>query len=166
MDEIMQLLQGTSTLQDVSELASRRKEELEKAATYTVRPHFTTCGIPGQDKSWRVQVDSQVIHGELSGTPNYPGLVTGEVVIMERPDFSCDVKNKILVCQQTDPSWVPFLGLIKGLVVERGGILSHAAIVSRELKVPSVIGVANATRVLRSGQLVSLDSKLGKVVAL
>jgi pyruvate,water dikinase len=102
----------------------------------------------------------------LTGSPNYPALVTGEVVVMEQPDFSQDVKGKILVCKQTDPSWVPFLGVVKGIIVERGGILSHAAIVSRELKVPSVIGVANATRVLKSGQRVRLDSAAGKVVVL
>jgi phosphohistidine swiveling domain-containing protein len=166
MDEILQLLQGTSTTQDVRPVVAQRKRELAVAEGRTVRPHFRTSGIPSLDGSWRVSDEREVISGELSGIPNYPGVVTGEVVVMERPDFSQDVKNKILVCQQTDPSWVPFLGLIAALVVERGGILSHAAIVSRELKVPSIIGVANATRVLRSGQMVTLDSKVGKVVAL
>ena len=165
MDEVFQILQGTSTLQDLKPLVAQRRKELAAADTRTVRPHFTTRGIPARDRSWRVSEDREEVGGELSGIPNYPGLVSGEVVVMERPDFSQDVKGKILVCQQTDPSWVPFLGLIRGLVVERGGILSHAAIVSRELKVPSIIGVANATRVLRSGQLVTLDSRLGKVVA-
>ena len=166
MDEILQLLQGTSTLQDVRPLVAQRKSELTTAATRTVRPHFTTSGVPVLDPSWRVHEDQEAICGELSGTPNYPGLVTGEVLVMEHPDFSQDVRNKILVCQQSDPSWVPFLGLVKGMVVERGGILSHAAIVSRELQVPSVIGVANATRLLRSGQRVTLDSRLGKVTVL
>jgi phosphohistidine swiveling domain-containing protein len=55
---------------------------------------------------------------------------------------------------------------VKGIIVERGGILSHAAIVSRELKVPSVIGVKNATTALKSGQWVRLDSAAGKVVVL
>ncbi len=165
IDEILRILQGTSTTPDVRPLVGQRRAELAVAEKRTVRPHFTTSGIPALDRSWQVAEDRKVTCDELSGIPNYPGLVTGEVVVLERPDFSRDVKNKILVCQQTDPSWVPFLGLVKGLVVERGGILSHAAIVSRELKVPSVIGVANATRVLRSGQMVTLDSRLGKVVA-
>jgi phosphohistidine swiveling domain-containing protein len=103
---------------------------------------------------------------ELTGSPNYPALVRGEVLVMERPDFSQDVRDKIVVCRQTDPSWVPVLGLIKGLIVERGGILSHAAIVCRELQVPSIIGVADATRLLRTGQHVTLDSAQGKVTVL
>ena len=100
---------------------------------------------------------------ELTGSSNYPAVVSGEVIVMDRPDFSRDVRDKIIVCRQTDPSWVPLLGLIKGLIVERGGILSHAAIVCREFKVPSIIGVENATRLLRSGQRVTLDSAAGKV---
>jgi pyruvate,water dikinase len=126
----------------------------------------TGCGSPeaaslaGPKGSHELAAHTAV---ELTGSPNYPALVSGEVIVMERPDFSQDVRDKIVVCRQTDPSWVPLLGLIKGLIVERGGILSHAAIVCRELQVPSIIGVADATRLLRSGQRVTLDSAQGKV---
>ncbi len=166
IDEVFQLLQGTSTLKQVSVLTEQRKRELDAATQYRLQPHFTTQGVPFRDSSRFAADDEVQIQRELSGSPNYPAVVTGEVIVMEHPDFSQDVRDKILVCKQTDPSWVPFLGLVKGIIVERGGILSHAAIVSRELGVPSVIGVRDATRVLKSGQRVRLDSAAGKVVLL
>lgn len=166
MDEIFGLLQGTSTLKEVRVLAGQRQKELAASAEQALRSHFATTGIPVRDAGRIAASDPVEVPRVLSGNPNYPALVTGEVVVMEQPDFSQDVRNKILVCQQTDPSWVPFLGLVKGIIVERGGILSHAAIVCRELQVPSVIGVKHATEMLRSGQRVQLDSAAGKVVVL
>jgi phosphohistidine swiveling domain-containing protein len=166
MDEVFQVLQGTSTLKNLGVLVSERRNELDAAEQYQLMPHFATQGVPFLDRSRVAHDEGTPLQRELTGSANYPAVVTGEVVVMEQPDFSQDVKDKILVCKQTDPSWVPFLGLVKGIIVERGGILSHAAIVSRELKVPSVIGVANATRVLKSGQQVRLDSAAGKVVVL
>lgn len=166
MDEVFGLLQGTSTLRDVRVLVHTRRKELAVSAERALRPHFATDGIPVRDPGRIAASESIELPRVLSGSPNYPALVTGEVVVMEQPDFSQDVRNKILVCQQTDPSWVPFLGLVKGIIVERGGILSHAAIVCRELQVPSVIGVKHATEMLRSGQRVQLDSAAGKVVVL
>lgn len=166
MDEVFGLLQGTSTLKDVRVLVQQRQKELAAYAEYSVPSHFVTNGIPFQDTGRLTAQGTGESTDELTGSPNYPAVVTGEVVVMERPDFSQNVRDKILVCRQTDPSWVPFLGLVKGIVVERGGILSHAAIVCRELKVPSVIGVKHATEILRSGQRVQLNSAEGRVTVL
>jgi rifampicin phosphotransferase len=166
MDEVFGLLQGTSTLKDVRVLVQQRQKELTACAEYFIPSHFATNGIPIRDSGRLTVQGPGEPPDELTGSPNYPAVVTGEVVVMERPDFSQDVRDKILVCRQTDPSWVPFLGLVKGIIVERGGMLSHAAIVCRELKVPSVIGVKHATEILRSGQRVQLDSAEGRVIVL
>jgi len=182
MEEVFGVLRGTATLRDVRVLVAQRRSELAAGAAHEIQAHFTTANIPFRAETrWseaaggmlqvsraavRAAGSREPVHGapcELTGSPNYPALVSGEVIVMERPDFSRDVRDKIIVCRQTDPSWVPLLGLIKGLIVERGGILSHAAIVCRELKVPSIIGVADATRTLRTGQRVTLDSATGKV---
>ena len=166
MEEVFGTLRGTATLRDVQVLVAQRRAELAASAAHETKAHFTTEGIPFHDEARWDDAAASAIARELRGNPNYPALVTGEVMVMERPDFSQVVRDKIVVCRQTDPSWVPVLGLIKGLIVERGGILSHAAIVCRELKVPSIIGVADATRLLHSGQLVRLDSAEGKVTIL
>jgi pyruvate,water dikinase len=69
----------------------------------------------------------------------------------------------ILVARQTDPGWGPVFFLIKGLVLERGGMLSHGAIIAREYGIPTVLGINNATRLIPSGSTVSVAGDLGLV---
>ena len=69
----------------------------------------------------------------------------------------------ILVTRQTDPGWAPVFSLIRGLVIERGGMLSHGAIIAREFGLPCVVGVRNATSVIRQGSLLSIDGDRGHV---
>ena len=63
----------------------------------------------------------------------------------------------VLVTRQTDPGWGPVFPLISGLVVERGGMLSHGAIIAREFGIPSVVGVKDATRRILHGDVVTVD---------
>lgn len=73
------------------------------------------------------------------------------------------VRGDCLVTRQTDPGWAPIFYLAKGLVMERGGMLSHGAIVAREFGIPGVIAVAHATRLLRSGERIEIDGDRGLV---
>jgi pyruvate,water dikinase len=72
----------------------------------------------------------------------------------------------VLVTRQTDPAWGPVFFLIKGLVLERGGMLSHGAVVAREFGIPSVVGVRDATRRIADGQRVVVDGDRGHVTIL
>ena len=69
----------------------------------------------------------------------------------------------VLVTRQTDPGWGPVFPLISGLVVERGGMLSHGAIIAREFGIPSVVGVRDATRRISHGSVVRVDGNRGTV---
>lgn len=69
----------------------------------------------------------------------------------------------ILVTRQTDPGWGPIFPLISGLVIERGGMLSHGAIIAREFGIPSVVGVKDATRLIPHGAPVIVDGNQGIV---
>ena len=69
----------------------------------------------------------------------------------------------VLVTRQTDPGWGPVFPLISGLVVERGGMLSHGAIIAREFGIPSVVGVSDATRRIAQGSVVTVDGDRGTV---
>jgi len=71
--------------------------------------------------------------------------------------------GRILVTRQTDPGWASVFFLVKGLVVERGGMLSHGAIIAREYGIPAVVGVAHATSVIRNGDTLRVDGDLGVV---
>ncbi len=69
----------------------------------------------------------------------------------------------ILVTRQTDPGWGPVFPLISGLVIERGGMLSHGAIIAREFGIPSVVGVKDATRLIAHGASITVDGDRGIV---
>ena len=100
---------------------------------------------------------------ELHGTPCSNGTVSGEVLIIESPTDQNNTAGKILVTRSTDPGWVFMLSTAKGIISERGSLLSHTAIISRELKIPSVVGVENATKLLKTGDRITLNGKTGKI---
>ena len=65
--------------------------------------------------------------------------------------------------RQTDPGWATVFFLVQGLVIERGGMLSHGAIIAREYGIPAVVGVPEATRLIRDGQQLRVDGDQGVV---
>lgn len=102
-------------------------------------------------------------HDNLFGTGSSLGIVEGEVVVVKDADSNIDVKNKIIVAESTDPGWVFLIKDAKGIIVERGSILSHTAIITRELKKPSIVNVKNATSLLKNGDYVQVDAYKGIV---
>jgi pyruvate,water dikinase len=75
-------------------------------------------------------------------------------------------RGEILVAERTDPGWIVLFPAAAGILVERGSVLSHAAIVSRELGIPSVVSITGLTRWLRDGDLVEFDGRTGRVTRL
>jgi pyruvate,water dikinase len=73
--------------------------------------------------------------------------------------------GEVLVAPMTSPDWVPTLRRAAGIITDSGGMTCHAAIVSRELRIPCIVGTREATRVLRDGELVTIDGRRGQVVA-
>lgn len=102
----------------------------------------------------------------LEGIPCSGGKARGEVLLVENPALQTDTAGKILVAKMTDPGWVFLLAGAAGIIAEKGSLLSHTAIISRELGKPAVVGVENATRMLRDGDLVEMDGDTGKIMVL
>lgn len=101
---------------------------------------------------------------QLSGQTAQPGLAKGRVkIIIRAKDMSKMAKGDILVSIATDPDIVPAMKKAAAIVTEQGGITSHAAIVSRELGIPCVIGTKIATKILKDGDLVEVDANRGIV---
>ena len=69
----------------------------------------------------------------------------------------------ILVTAYTDPSWIPAFVAVSGLVTEVGGLMTHGAVIAREYGLPAVVGVANATRLIRDGQRIRVHGTDGYV---
>ena len=101
---------------------------------------------------------------ELRGTPVSRGIVEAEVAVVDDPgDFALMKRGAILVTRATDPSWTPLFTLAAGVIVEVGGVLSHASTVAREYGIPALANVRQATTVLRTGDRVLLNATEGFV---
>lgn len=101
------------------------------------------------------------IDGELTGQVCSQGWARGVVRIIDDPSNTEFNEGEILVCDMTSPDYVPLMKRAVAIITDRGGILSHAAIVSRELGKPCIMGTGNATRVLKDGDLVEVDADKG-----
>jgi pyruvate,water dikinase len=84
-------------------------------------------------------------------------------VLHNAKNISAFKKGEVLVTEITDPDWEPIMKIASAIVTDKGGRTSHAAIVSRELGIPCIVGSSNATKVLKNGQTVTVDSSSGQV---
>jgi pyruvate,water dikinase len=92
-----------------------------------------------------------------------PGVVEGVVRVVQDPSFLEVEPGEVLVAPTTDPSWCSIMYVSVALVVDLGGMLSHTAVVARELDIPCVVNTGDATRRLRTGDLVRVDGRAGSV---
>ena len=99
----------------------------------------------------------------LEGIPTSNGKVTGEALVINDINETYDVKDKILITKRTDPGWVFLLISAKGIIAEKGSILSHTAIISREIKIPSIVGVEDATTIIKTGDYIKMDAHTGRI---
>lgn len=102
----------------------------------------------------------------MTGIGTSAGKVTGRVLVIDQPDDQINTAGKILVTRSTDPGWVFLLQHAVGIIAEKGSLLSHTAIISRELHKPAVVNVKDCTRLLHSGDLVELDADRGCITIL
>ncbi len=101
----------------------------------------------------------------LVGHAGSPGIVKGRVKVLTSPEEIDQLVTKdiILVTTSTTPDWSSVFAQIIGLVTDRGGVLSHAAVVAREIGIPAVVGTGQATTLLKDGQLVEVNGNTGQV---
>jgi pyruvate,water dikinase len=100
----------------------------------------------------------------LAGSPASPGIISGRVKILKSPDENDKVQpGDILVAPMTTPDFVPAMKRAAAIVTDQGGQTSHAAIVSRELGVPCVVGTTHATSKLKNNQVITVDAQKGFV---
>jgi pyruvate,water dikinase len=103
----------------------------------------------------------------LEGVGASPGKVTGTATVLHGPeDFDRMERDAILVAKVTTPAWTPLFAMASGIVTDIGGPLSHGSIVAREYGIPAVLGTVSATKVIQSGQRISVDGDTGQVVVL
>ena len=116
--------------------------------------------VPGT----QLLVDEIPQENEFSGTVGFPGKVTGRVALLYRQEQIKGIpEGAILASPMTTPDFLPALQRAAAFITDEGGMLSHAAIVARELRKPCIIGTKIATQVLHDGDLVEVDADQGVV---
>ncbi len=131
-------------------------------------PAFSRLIFDGRafDKK-HISVNSQTLsefsQGILYGTPCSNGKARAEAVVIDDISNPPCVKDKIIITRMTDPGWVFLLANAKGIVSEKGSLLSHTAIISRELKIPAVVGIKNATEYIKTGDIITIDGESGYI---
>jgi pyruvate,water dikinase len=132
----------------------------EDGAIYVVQSRPVTA-IKEQAQEEEPEIKAPTI---LEGSPASPGLASGPVkILMDPTEIDRVDSGDILVAEMTTPDFVPAMKRAAAIVTNRGGRTSHAAIVSRELGIPCVVGTHEATKVLRDEQVITVDGAHGKV---
>ena len=108
-------------------------------------------------------VHSVISENQLQGEGISDGIIEGEILVINSPGVEIDTTDKIIVTRATDPGWVYLIRNCKGIIAEQGSLLSHTAIISRELKKPAVVGVKNATALLKNGEKVRINGLDGTI---
>ncbi|MCX7708844.1 MAG: phosphoenolpyruvate synthase, partial [Clostridia bacterium] len=141
------------------EIICKRKEEYKLFKKLTPPRVITSEGeiIAGKYKQENLPV------GAMAGLPVSSGVTEGRArVILSMEDANLE-DGDILVTTFTDPSWTPLFVSIKGLVTEVGGLMTHGAVIAREYGLPAVVGVENATKLIKDGQRIRVNGTEGYV---
>ena len=174
VDELLAFIEGRPVSLDLAGLAAARRQEFDEYRNSPSPPdRFLTRGAVGasmphpallHDHDLLAELRNDDDPNVLRGTPCCPGVVEAPIWVADNFEDTAGLSGEILVTERTDPGWIPVFPACAGLIIERGSLLSHSAVVARELGIPTIVGVSGpALRQLRSGQHVRMDAGRGEV---
>jgi pyruvate,water dikinase len=156
IDEVLAIANEQITANLAAEIV-KRKQKFDEYKKENPPSHFLAFGGEMIDNTTGSDLNASDSRGVS------PGVVSGRIKVMKEFDMPDKVDFEILVTKHTDPGWTALIALSKGLIIEHGGVLSHASIVARELGIPAVIGVHNATELYKDGQSVEINGSTGTI---
>jgi phosphohistidine swiveling domain-containing protein len=160
-DEVMSLTHDSYGPGYWKDLVALRKRHLNEFKGLKLPDRILSNDLTSVKKfAINTQVNNQ---SSLKGIPCSGGLIETECEIVLDLNQAPSLTGKILVAERTDPSWGYFFVGVKGIIIEKGSMLSHAAIISRELGIPCIINVKNATSILKSGMKVKMNGDTGEI---
>lgn len=165
LPEIFGWVDGTGVSGDLGAIAAlRRAEWAEYERTPTPPERFASVGPPDAGR-WEVPSapEPPADGSALQGLGCCPGIVRAPVRIVRDPREAGDLRGRILVAERTDPGWTLLFPAASGLLVQRGSLLSHSAIVAREVGLPCVVAIPGLMEALRDGETVEMDGTTGRV---
>jgi len=141
------------------QIIGKRKDEYKSYEKLTPPRVITSDGeiVAGEYKRENLPADAIV------GLPVSSGVIEGRARVILKLEDAVLEDDDILVTAFTDPSWTPLFVSIRGLVTEVGGLMTHGAVIAREYGLPAVVGVENATRLIKEGQRIRVHGTEGYV---
>ncbi len=169
LTELLGLVEGTSTLQDPAAQIALRRAAMQAALTRPAPPtrfwtYGAVCRSPRVVVAQPLPTGTVQDHHQRQGTGCAQGRVRAPVRVIHDPRTESLRAGEILVASHTDPGWIAHFSQAAGILVERGSLLSHSAIVARELGIPAVVAVPGLLAWLRTGDIVELDGSSGRVI--
>lgn len=167
-DEIFDFIKGTSVSLQIKPLIALRQTEYAQYATEgPLAERIITHGVVyhANDFKHSASVNTAISDGSgvLKGLGCSAGIVRGRVRVVHQAHETRSLDGDILVTSSTDPGWVTLFPSASAILVERGSLLSHSAIVSRELGIPCVVGISGLLQTLQTGDIVEMDGTRGTV---
>ena len=161
--EVGAVIAGSAPPESLRPIAVARKAELDRYRQLRMPLLMKEADLPRLLRTAGVSGGADT-NGDLTGHPVSAGRVEAEVVVIRDPaDFGRMKRGAILVAPATDPSWTPLFTLAAGVIVEVGGVLSHASTIAREFGLPALANVKHATKRLKTGDRVRLDAIEGRI---
>jgi len=158
--EILKLAELARRIEEHYQKPQDMEFAVEDGKVYIVQSRPITTIKAVERKGIEEEIREEAI---LNGLGASPGNATGKVKIVYSPqDLTKIEKGDILVAVMTNPDYVPSMEKAAAIVTDEGGTTSHAAIVSRELGIPCIVGTGNATKLLKEEQLITVDGSRGK----
>lgn len=139
-----------------AEFSDYKKQEIPQERFFTYGNNFEDSFIYSSEKI-------EPIEGELSGIGCCPGRVKARVQVILDPNDIDSLNGDVLVTSSTDPGWVTLFPTASAIIVERGSLLSHSAIVSREMGIPCIVSVSRLLRTLKTGDQIEMDGSTGEI---
>jgi phosphohistidine swiveling domain-containing protein len=162
IDEIIQIVnESKEPIDNIKNLIADRKEQNKEFSQYSLPEVFAQS-----DLERLIQVEWGPSSSQMSGEPLAPGIAQGRVKIIknaEDADPNSWDESTILVAETTDPGWTPLFAKSSAMIVERGGVLSHCAILAREMGIPAVSGIEHASLIFKDGDFIRVDGNTGKI---
>lgn len=164
-EEITALTRGTAVDTDAARTVATRKGDYDRWRATPLPSRIVTTGIaaagiadPALDTPAAAVDPATTV---LRGIGCAPGRVDAPALVLGTPDPDVQIDGQVLVASTTDPGWVFLMVAAGGLVSEKGSVLSHTAIIGRELGIPTVVGVPGVTQRVATGDRVVLDGRAG-----
>lgn len=163
VEEIFAYIKGTSINADLQALIDLRKNQHILFEGKTTSERIPTNGIVYLGNNFNPARAFSINEGDLQGVACCAGIVRAKVQVVKNPTEVQNLNGDILVTSSTDPGWVTLFPTASGILVERGSLLSHSAIVSREMGKPCIVGITGLLAKLKTGDLVEMDGSTGVV---